>query len=234
MATTKQLIEASLRTIGVLASGEQAKPAEIQDAILTATQLLASWSNEGLLVNALTHEEFTLTGQGSYSIGVGGDINTIRPTTIENVRIRDAAGTETPIKMVSMNIWADVSVKNIVEYAPDFVYYEPSYPLGILKFSGIPVTGDILKLITVKPITDLPALTAETSFPPGYERAIRLGLALELAPEYGRNIDQLIVGEYRQAISSLKRTNARHRTRTLKVDPAMLRGRSYDINKGPE
>lgn len=233
MATTKQLIDGALRTIGVLASGEQAKPSEAQDALQYAKQMLDSWSNEGLLVPALTHESFTLSSKRTYTIGPGGDFDTVRPTTIENVRIRDAGNLETPVSIASLNLWANISLKDTVVNTPDYVYYEPEYPLGRLEFSCIPTAGDTLKLVTTKPITELPALTESVQFPPGYDKAIRLGLAIELAPEYGVEISAAVAAGYRQAIMVLKRTNSKTRMGTVEVDSGLIRKNGYDINHGP-
>ena len=233
MATTKQLIDGALRTIGVLASGEQAKPSEAQDALQYAKQMLDSWSNEGLLVPALTHESFTLSSKRTYTIGPGGDFDTVRPTTIENVRIRDAGNLETPVSIASLNLWANISLKDTVVNTPDYVYYEPEYPLGRLEFSCIPTAGYTLKLVTTKPITELPALTESVQFPPGYEKAIRLGLAIELAPEYGVDVSQAVAAGYRQALMVLKRTNSKTRMGTVEVDSGLIRENGYDINHGP-
>ncbi len=233
MATTKQIIDSALRMIGVLASGEEAQPAEAQDAILYAKQMLDSWSNEGLLVPALTHETFYLTNQRSYTIGPGGDFDTIRPTTIENARIRDSGGLEQPVTITSVNQWASIRLKDTEVNSPSYLYYEPEFPLGRIEFSALPQAGDTLKLITTKPITELPALTGQVSFPPGYDRAIRLGLAIELAPEYGKQLDQVIAAQFRQAIMVLKRINSRSRAMTLEVDPGLTLQRGYDINHGP-
>jgi len=81
--------------------------------------------------------------------------------------------------------------------------------------------GNKLAMISAKPITDLPALTAEVSFPPGYDRAIRLGLALELAPEYGKDVTAVMAAQYAQARKVLKRINSLSRNRDLEMDPGL-------------
>ena len=44
-------------------------------------------------------------------------------------------------------------------------------------------------------------------FPPGYERWLRVGLALELSPEYGKDPSPLLVAMLAESKSALKRTN---------------------------
>jgi len=233
MATTKRLIESALRSIGVLASGEEAKPAELQDALLYAKQMLDSWTNETLLVPALIHEQFELTEQNTFTIGPGGDFDTVRPTLIEKLNIRESGGHQVPVEIVGLNTWSDIPIKNNVQTFPLYAYYTSGSPLGTLRFSAVTAAGNKLVMVSSKPIQDLPELTEEVEFPPGYERAIRLGLAMELAPEYGKPFDQVIALQYSQARKILKRTNSSTRLRDLQVDPALLQPRGYDIYNGP-
>lgn len=233
MATTKQLIEGALRSLGVLASGEEAKPSEVQDALVIAQDMLDSWANESLLIPAYVHESFTLTGGREYTIGEGGDFDTVRPTGISHVRVRDAGGLESPVELAPLNLWAELPLKDNVVSFPAYVNYNPDYPLGVLRFSEIPETGNTLKLVSIKPLADLPALTADLEFPKGYNRAIRLGLHIELAPEYGKDVSNVVAAQFRHALTVLKRTNSKGRSGALKVDAGLVRKGGYDITHGP-
>jgi len=234
MATTKRLIESALRTIGVLAAGEEAHPSEMQDALETAKQMMDGWSNESLLIPVLAHESFTLTAARSYTIGPGGDFDTTRPMFIHHLRIRDGSGYEQTIDISSLNTWAEIPWKDTETYWVQYAYYIPEFPLGRLVFSSWPQAGDALKMVSAKPITELPALTADVEYPPGYDRAIRLGLAMELGPEYGKPVDPVIAAQLRAAQTVLKRTNAKPRIPTLRVDPGLTREPRYDIDVGPQ
>lgn len=237
MATTKALIESAMRSIGVLAGGEEAKPAELQDALTYCKQMLDGWSNETLMVPAYVHETFTLTAKSKYMIGPGSaDFDTVRPTLIENLRIKNAGGLEIPVRIITVDAYADLRYKDSQTTYPRWAYYEPTRPEGTLYLSASTIAGDELIMISSKPIEDLPALTADITYPPGYERAIRLNLAMELAPEYGKPLDQVIAAQARQAITVLKRTNSATKGRTAKVDAGLLSrgGHGYDIYSGPE
>ncbi|MGM0614768.1 MAG: hypothetical protein ACQES7_04315 [Pseudomonadota bacterium] len=233
MATTKQLIESAMRTIGVLAAGEEAKPSELQDALEYAKAMLDSWSNETLMVQAYTHESFTLTSTRSYTMGPGGAFDTVRPQHLVNMVIRDSGGLDTPVSITSLEQWASIPRKDTERHSPAYAYFVPEYPLARIEFSAITTPGDTLKLVSAKAIEALPELTAETTYPPGYDRAIRLGLAMELAPEYGKQVDQVLAAQLNQAVTVLKRTNARARIPTLEVDHGLTRRRAYDITHGP-
>lgn len=233
MATTKELIDSALRSIGVLAAGEEAKPDELSDAIQYCKAMLDSWSNDSLMVPAYTREEFTLTSARSYTIGPGGDFDTVRPLHLRNMRVRDQGGLETVVTISSLEQWASEPLKDSERYAPSYAYYENTYPLGTIQLSSFTTPGDKLLLISAKPIEELPALTGDVTYPPGYDRAIRLGLAIELAPEYGKEVGAVTGSLYRAAIAGLKRTAAANRVPTLEVDQGLRRSRRFDITHGP-
>ena len=234
MATTKQLIESAMRTIGVLAAGEQAQPSELQDALMYAKQMLDSWSNESLLVPAYTSESFTLEAERSYTIGPGGDFDTVRPIGIRYMRIRDAGSIDHTVALTSLTQWASEPIKDTAEYVPDYAYYADAYPLGRIEFSSITTAGHTMFIESTKPIIELPELTGEVTYPPGYDRAIRLGLAMELAPEYGKQVDAVLAQQLRTALLTLKRTNGATRVPTLRVDAGITDRGGYDVMTGTE
>lgn len=233
MATVQKLIDSALRTIGVIAAGEQAKPSEHQDAKAYADQLLDSWANEGLIAWARTSENFTTIAQRIITIGAGGDLDTERPITISSISIVDGSGSEHVCRVASLSQMRSLFGKASEVSYPSLYYYEPEFPLGLIEFSGIPEAGNTLKVVSNKQLVTLPGLTEQISMPPGYERAMRLGLAIELAPEYGKTIDQVIAATYSKAIQNLKRTNSKSRIGKMRVDDALLSNSSYDINQGP-
>lgn len=234
MATVKSLVESALKSIGVLAAGEQAQPRDLQDALTMLKQMLASWEHETLLIPALATETFEVSPQQEYTVGPGGDLDTTRPVQVFSLRTKDTNGTERMIKAVSRNIIDRQPIKDTVESYPKWFHYEPEYPLGRIMLSSTLQSGESLILVAAKPFADLPGLTEETEFPPGYERAIRLGLAFELAPDYGIQVSEVMATQYRQAISNLKRSAAASRDMSLTVDSALQMPRRYDINHGPE
>ena len=100
MATAKQIIEAALRTVGVLASGEEGTPAELQDALFSLNSMLDSWSADSLLIPNLKEKVFPLSSSmTTYSYGVGGDFNDVRPMSVEYAQIVDTAGFRYPCEL---------------------------------------------------------------------------------------------------------------------------------------
>jgi hypothetical protein len=69
------------------------------------------------------------------------------------------------------------------------------------------------------------------NLPPGYERALKYALAIELAPEFGKSASPEIVAIANNAKAAIKRNNLQ--SVELKCDPAILPHHcGYDIWNG--
>ena len=87
--TAQELIKAALRAVGAIPTGETPTASELADGLEALQIMLRSWAAEGLLIYAYTEDTHTLTaGDGEYSIGSGGDIDTTRPERIESAYIK--------------------------------------------------------------------------------------------------------------------------------------------------
>ena len=96
--------------------------------------------------------------------------------------------------------------------------YEPTYPQGTLHVWTVPQQANTLGLMPWVPLTRLQSLDTEVTFPPGYERWLRHALAVEVAPEYGREPSLIVVANLAQSIAAIKRTNTT--VPLLGLDPA--------------
>jgi len=233
MATTKDLIKQALRNIGVTDSGEEPSGDELSDSLLIAQQMIDDWSNERLLVPAVTHETFavnTVGAKATYTFGTGGDLNSARPLKVVDIRIKDASGAESPVDVVGLSQWASISPKNTVA-RPSYAYFEPAYPLAKIYFTSILEADTSIVIVSHKPLTALPALTESTAYPPGYDRCIRLNLEVELAIAFERPFNAVTSKLASSAKKKIKRINST--PLSSRVDSALLHSRPYNINEGP-
>src|SRR5690606_16655897 len=133
--TAKDLIEGSLRLLGVIAHGEAMTASEQADALEALNQMLDSWSNEKLLIYAPKIENFAfIASQQVYTMGDGGDFDTVRPQKIEQAYVKLPGGTETKLKILNQAQWADVTLKSTGSEIPQYLFVEDSYPLTKLHF----------------------------------------------------------------------------------------------------
>jgi hypothetical protein len=221
MSTASQIIKRSLRLINVLASGETPDASMQADSLEAMNAMLDAWRTESLMVYAMRTESLTLTGASSYTIGASGDLNTTRPIKIEEAYWR-SGDIDYPIQIAQSLSYARIADKT-TSGDPDWLYYEPAYPLGTLFLHPIPTSGT-LKLVTWVPLTSFIA-SDEVSLPPGYLEAITYQLAMRLAAEYGRPIPQEVAAIGSAAKKDIKRMN--FRSPIMKT--GLVEGRRYDI-----
>jgi hypothetical protein len=192
--TGNDVISASLRIIGVLSTGEVASGAESADALATLNRMLDLWNTERLAVFNIAQQTFSLTvDQQDYTIGTGGNFNVARPSRIERVSIiqlsNPALPLEIPIPILSEQQWQRVPVKGITSSLPRLVYIDNGFPLRTLSYWSTPNAAANTKLYTWTSLTAF-TLTADNTFPPGYEMAIVYNLAIYLAPEFRAKVSQ--------------------------------------------
>jgi len=190
--TGRDLVAASLRLIGVLASGETAEAQEATDGLSTLNRMLDSWSNESLLIYTKPREVFSLVaGTSSYTIGSGGTFNTSRPQKIENAELRltdTSPVIEKPIAIVTKDEFATIVSKTTTSTIPMWLYAEGTYPLETINLWPVPSTAYQIALYSWKPLSQVSSLDTSLSLPPGYEEALVYNLAMRLCPEYGKTL----------------------------------------------
>jgi hypothetical protein len=206
LVTVSDIIRRSLRNIGAIAGGETPSSTEEADALQVLNAMLDSWNTESLAVYALRDETLTLTGAASYTIGAGGALNTTRPVKIEAAYVR-LGGNDYHATLASADAWYRLAAKSTTGSVAEWLYYEPSYPLGTLYLYPQPTSG-VLHLVTRVPLAAYSA-SDSLALPPGYQDAIVYHLALRLAPEYGRPVTPELAALARGAKDNIKRGNFR-------------------------
>lgn len=211
MSTVKDLIRGSMRLIGAVATGEAISADEASDGLLVLNDMIDSWSNESLIVFNRVRESFALTpSQSSYTIGPGGNFNTSRPQQYEGAAIEIPNGTNTfeiPMEILNLDQWEMITVKNTQSSIPRKMYAPGDFPLDTVNLWPVPNSAYNLILYGWKPLTLFATINDTVSLPPGYSRALRFNLALEIAPEYGKQPDQAVITLAMDAKANIKRMN---------------------------
>lgn len=234
MATVRDLIKGSMRLIGAIATGETPSAEELQDALTVLNSMVDSWSLERLNIYAIAREEFTLIpGQQSYTMGPSGNFNTTRPLKIEKALLQDQSSNpklELPIQILNLDEWASIAVKGTQSSIPTKLMSEGTDPLETVNVWPTPNTANKLVLYTWKPLTSFADLNTNIALPPGYFRALRYNLAVELCPEYGKSASTEIVAGALESKANIKRKNIR--PEYLKCDPALVSRGKFNIITG--
>jgi hypothetical protein len=223
--TVRELIRKSMLLIGTISSGENLSADEAADGLASLNDLLDSWSTDGLLIPAMAREEFTLTpSQASYTIGTSGNFNTTNPQIIEEARLLETSGTafEIPIKIYSVQEYADIKIKTLTSSQPEALYFQRASPLSTIYLYPVPSTANKLVLYSRKALSNFASVNDSIALPPGYQRALRYNLALELAVEYGKQAREEIVMTAQDLKAQLMRVNA---------DPLYLKSDILGLNQ---
>ena len=207
MATANDIIKRALRTIGVLATGENPSAEMANDALDALNDVLAGLSNENLTIYATRSDTVTLDGSLFYTYGIGGDINNQRPTSISGAYHTDSGGISTCLQIGSYAEYCAITDKTATCDIPSSIFPNMEYPLAAIYIYPISSSGTVTILSRVA-ITAFTALTDTVELPPGYERMLRYALAVELMPEYGIANPQ-VFQMYIDSKADIKRTNTR-------------------------
>jgi hypothetical protein len=235
--TGNDFVATALKRLGVLAAGETANANDAQDVLSRLNDLVDSWSLDRLFMFTLVRTTKTLSaGQQSYTIGTGGDINIVRPTWIDHMGLvidtTASTPTELPIEDLTDQRWEAIRQKTLQSGLPTGAYYDHSFSAGLgrLYLWPIPNVGTT-QLVLYTPGTSVSAfadLTTDYTFAPGYRRALWSNLAVEVAPEFGQQLDGVTAKIASDSLAAVKRANIR--TPELIVDEALTRGDSGLFN----
>lgn len=206
MTTARDLIKSAMRLATILASGEEPTADETVDGLKTLNDLLENWSTERLSVWQRENQQFALSaGVATYTIGPAGTFNTVRPVRASPSFVR-LQGSDFPVDVWGMAEYDAVAVKAIGGI-PERMVYINDVPLGTLTFYPVPAQAMTLFLAADRVLTFPLILTSTLSFPPGYERALRYALAINLAAEYGIECPASVHAISRDSKADIKRAN---------------------------
>lgn len=238
--TALDLIQDSLEKIQAYAPGETIGDADAQRALNVLNNMIDSWSTESLTVFAYQEQSTVLAiGKVQYTIGQTGspDLSLPRPIRLlsgpGSARVEDSGGNRYDVDVLTQDqfnrIW---NISNTTSSWPTALFYDPQFPLGILKIYPAPNQGGMtLFWDSYLALAQFASLFALVSFPPGYKLALVDTLARRLWRYFKKTsepIPQDIINDASGAKRNIKRVN--NREVELGFDPALyVRGQGYNV-----
>jgi hypothetical protein len=228
----------ALRKAGITLGPQRTpSPAQYQDAIEELNRLIGSLSTDRLFIYSQDRYVAPLTGSKTYTIGVSADPNIIpdielpRPEAIEaaNVISSGDPAVRYPLAIMDALAWSKISVQDIGNTIPTALYNDRAYPLSTLYLYGQPISGYLLELYVWHLIPQFATPDDIVLFPPGYEDALVLNLALRLAPHFQRVMDPNLREDARISLMRLMSINA---PRPIADTSALACGHGFDIYQG--
>ena len=210
MASAGEIINGSLRLLGVLAEGETPSAETSQDALAAMNQMIDSWNTERLAVYATQDQVFTWpAGELSRTLGPTGDFVGNRPVLLDDATyFRDpTTGVSYGIKFINQQQYNGIAVKTVTSTYPQVIFVNNTFPDVEMFVYPRPIRALEWHFISVEELTKPATLATELSFPPGYLRAFRYNLATEMVPEFGVEPSPQVMRIAMTSKRNLKRIN---------------------------
>ena len=229
--TANDLVTRAMRTLGALDPVEVPTANEMANGFTTLNNMVAMWATEPLTIYTHARTVQALTANTtSYTIGSGGTINIARPLWIVGQKLivdnTQSTVTEAPIALFDIQAWADIAQKSLTSTQPVGIYYDNNWVAGLARVWPWPVpsvsTTSLVLYTKTALIEFADQSTTDYTFPPGYEKALRYNLALELSAEFNIPVSQVVVMMAADSKGAIKRANSD--TSVMMVDDALLSG----------
>jgi len=188
MTTAAQLINGSLRLIGMLAEEEVPGAATSQDALTALNQMIDSWNTERLSIFNTQDQVFSwIAGNRIRTLGPTGDFIGNRPIALDDSTyfVDPQNGVSYGIKIINQQQYNGIAVKTVTSTYPQVMWINMEFPNISMAIYPVPTRILSWHFISVDEITAPVNLASDILLPPGYIRAFRYNLAMEFANEFG-------------------------------------------------
>ena len=224
-----KIIEGALKQLGVLAAGESARADELADAVDCLHQLLSQWATDQLYVYKSNVLILNLDGSGTYRImpkhhsenfccdyevsdciACNSHEFTSEECTCGLHLPRKKTDLKANIESSSTTAQLDGSTIDLIRDKNDTpplycaVTYQQNGSEWVFNVSDRSAKELKIKVFTFPDSFDC---SDDLMVPKHYERALRLSLALEIAPMFGVEPSMLLIQNQSNAIRMLKKSN---------------------------
>jgi hypothetical protein len=224
----QQIIKCALQDIGAIAKQESPGADEIADGLLKLNVMIDAWSVRSLVVLGTVLEGFALTGgKRAYTIGQGGDFATDKPSRVTDAFVRDSAGTDTPLEIITQGEYDRLPDKTVATGRPLALSFDPgpaqaAVPAGVVSLYPAPdaSTQYTLYLGEQKPLAEFHLPSDAVTFQPAYYEALEYNLALRLWRQYhedARPIPADIVTLARDSLKVIETMSSRTPTAAIEA-----------------
>jgi hypothetical protein len=143
-------------------------------------------------------------------MGSGGDLNTTRPTRIEDSCFIRYNSIDTPLQVLNFEGFAAIVDKTTQSNIPQYLFPDMQNPLARLTFWPVPSSASaVAHIFSWKQLQQFAALTTALALPPGYEDLIAFNLAVRWAgPEFGQKVPDEVKAFAVMSKANIKRINA--------------------------
>lgn len=191
------VITEAFKKINALGNFETLDTPRLNDGINALNPLVKHLATMGMplwAIDELTIPFSTLSTVGGASIGLGQSVNSVAPLKVLQALRKDTTtGYDVPMTIYTYEDYENLSNK-AANGAPISLFYQPKGAVGALKVWLLPdsywQTNGSLYIRYQRPFQDSGSATDTPDFPVEWHRTLILGLACDLAPNYGLDVTQ--------------------------------------------
>ncbi|TXH13059.1 MAG: hypothetical protein E6R03_11890 [Hyphomicrobiaceae bacterium] len=232
MSTIRDLITGSLRLIEEVGAGEACSAESAQDGLTALNAMLGTWSIQGNLVYTETTETFSLTASDpTKTIGATGDFVTARPIRVTAIVVNYGTADQYSLRIIDAEEYAMINDKTL-SGDPELVYVDGNFPNMGMTFWPVPTQTQSVTIYSQKPLSEYSSINDTLTVPPGYERAFRYNLAVEIAPEYGKSASADVKSIAISSKAAVRTQNGLNDMGRMRVDDALVTAGGFNILTG--
>lgn len=185
-----EVIKGALRILGVIAQGESPDAYQTSDAAEALNVLCKSLEAEGLPVWAIKTQVITpVASDGVYAIGTSQQVDVAKPERIyQAFYTNTTSNVSVPLVPLTQQQYYALSNRSDVGTPTQF-YWDDKNSYGNFYLYLIPdsvfAAANTITIVYQAPFADFDSSTDVPDFPQYWLRALKYGLADEIAMEYG-------------------------------------------------
>ena len=207
MATALDMITRSMRLAKVIGTKEALTNDEAADGLNALNTMLEAWTLDRLSVYQIIRATKVLTASdGNYTVGAGGDIDIPRPNKLEDSCFIRVGTIDHGLELIDEISYQGIPAKSLPG-RPQFLFYDPKFPLAEVNLYPVPDTAMTLSLGYWSVLQSFSTLTTDLALPLGYKRMIEYNLAVEFAPEFGVEVPSGVAINAANTLAKMKRMN---------------------------
>lgn len=210
MPTARTLVTDGLSLIGVQAAEEPLTAHQEQQGLRILNDLIHSASLEQFVIYWMAPQVVPWpAGTVALSWGIGGDIETPRPLQIGQEAFREDGVPliRTPLVVLTPTAFREIAVGPVKYGSAQIVTYTTNYPLGGLHCWPIPQESTSIIVFPWQVLSQWPDFDTDLLLPPGYDRFLKAGFAVDIAPYYSIEASPTVMAMRAESKNSIKTVN---------------------------
>ncbi len=196
LTLASDIVQRAYRLAGIQEeAGRQFSPSQGTEGLQVLNSMLDKWQNMRLMVYVISRLVFPIIpNQASYTVGPLGDISINRPEKLWGagyVFTDVDPEVEVPLETWNDQNWKANTIKSFTSPIPYAAYYQADFDINgcaTLYLWPVPTNNASFVLYVWQNATlnQVPSLSTNLMFPPGYQNALEMNLAIEIAARFPR------------------------------------------------